>query len=61
MGLLLAAMNAVVVIISGFIFGWDLAMLTLVGIYAAAKVIDTIHTSHIKLTLMIVTQNGVMN
>ena len=58
LGTLLAAMNAVVVIISGFIFGWDLAMLTLVGIYAAAKVIDTIHTSHIKVTLMIVTQKG---
>jgi uncharacterized membrane-anchored protein YitT (DUF2179 family) len=58
LGTMLAAMNAVVVIISGFIFGWDLAMLTLVGIYAAAKVIDTIHTSHIKVTLMIVTQKG---
>jgi uncharacterized membrane-anchored protein YitT (DUF2179 family) len=58
LGALLAAMNAVVVIISGFIFGWNLAMLTLVGIYAAAKVIDTIHTSHIKVTLMIVTKKG---
>ena len=33
-------------------------MLTLVGIYAAGKVIDTIHTSHIKITLMIVTKKG---
>ena len=58
LGALLAAMNAVVVVISGFIFGWDLAMLTLVGIYASGKVIDTIHTNHFKVTLMIVTQNG---
>ena len=58
LGALLGAMNTVVVVISGFIFGWDLAMLTLVGIYTASKVIDTIHTSHIKLTLMIITKRG---
>jgi uncharacterized membrane-anchored protein YitT (DUF2179 family) len=58
LGALLGAMNAFVVVISGFVFGWDLAMLTLVGIYASGKVIDTIHTSHIKLTLMIVTKKG---
>lgn len=58
LGTLLSAMNAVVVIASGFIFGWSAALLTLVGIYATGKVIDTIHTSHIKLTLMIVTTKG---
>ena len=58
LGALLSVMNAVVVIISGFIFGWNAALLTLVGIYASGKVIDTIHTNHIKLTLMIVTKKG---
>lgn len=58
LGVMLGAMNAVVVLISGFIFGWDLAMLTLVGIYTSSRVIDTIHTSHIKLTLMIITKKG---
>lgn len=58
LGTLLAAMNAVVVIISGFVFGWNEALLTLVGIYAGGKVIDTIHTNHVKLTLMIVTKKG---
>ena len=38
--------------------GWNEALLTLVGIYAGGKVIDTIHTNHIKLTLMIVTKKG---
>jgi uncharacterized membrane-anchored protein YitT (DUF2179 family) len=58
LGSLLSVMNAIVVIISGFIFSWNAAMLTLVGIYAGGKVIDTIHTSYIKLTLMIVTKKG---
>jgi len=58
LGSLLSAMNAVVVVISGFVFGWDAALNTLVAIYATGKVIDTIHTNHIKLTLMIVTSKG---
>lgn len=58
LGALWGAMNAVIVLVSGFIFGWDLAMLTLVGIYTSSRVIDAIHTSHIKLTLMIVTKKG---
>lgn len=58
LGSLLSAMNAVVVVISGFVFGWDAALNTLVAIYATGKVIDTIHTNHIKLTLMIVTNKG---
>ncbi|RFU62140.1 YitT family protein [Peribacillus glennii] len=58
LGALISAMNAVVVILSGFVFNWDAALNTLVAIYATGKVIDTIHTNHIKLTLMIVTKNG---
>ncbi|RFU67572.1 YitT family protein [Bacillus sp. V59.32b] len=58
LGALISAMNAVVVVLSGFVFNWDAALNTLVAIYATGKVIDTIHTNHIKLTLMIVTKNG---
>lgn len=58
LGSFLSALNAVVVVISGFVFNWDAALNTMVGIYASGKVIDTIHTKHIKLTLMIVTNKG---
>ncbi|PLT33819.1 YitT family protein [Bacillus sp. V5-8f] len=58
LGALISAMNAIVVVLSGFVFNWDAALNTLVAIYATGKVIDTIHTNHIKLTLMIVTKNG---
>ena len=58
LGSFLSAINAVVVLISGFVFNWDAALNTLIGIYVTGKVIDTIYTNHIKLTLMIVTTKG---
>lgn len=57
-GSLLSLMNAVIVIASGFIFGWDAALMTLVTIYATGKVIDMLHTNHVKLTLTIITAKG---
>lgn len=57
-GSLLSMMNGVIVIASGFIFGWDAALMTLVTIYATGKVIDTLHTNHVKLTLTIITAKG---
>lgn len=58
LGALLSSMNAIVVAISGFVFGWDAALLTMVSIFATGKVVDTIHTSNIKLTIMIITSKG---
>lgn len=57
-GLLLTIMNGIIVVFSGTIFGWDLALYTLLSIYITGKIIDTIHTNHIKLTMQIVTTNG---
>ena len=58
LGTLLSMMNAVIVMFAGFLFSWDTALNTLIGIYATGKVVDTIHTKHIKLTLNIVTSKG---
>ncbi|MCK6207561.1 YitT family protein [Bacillus infantis] len=58
LGAILSLMNAIVVLASGFIFCWDAALNTMVAIYATGKVVDTIHTKHIKLTVMIVTAKG---
>jgi uncharacterized membrane-anchored protein YitT (DUF2179 family) len=58
LGNLLFAMNAIVVFISGFLFSWDIALYTLLSIFTAGKLTDTIHTSHVKLTLMIITSKG---
>jgi uncharacterized membrane-anchored protein YitT (DUF2179 family) len=58
MGTLLSAMNAVVILISGFLFDWDSALNTLVSIFVTGKVVDAIYTDHSKLTLMIITNKG---
>lgn len=57
-GLLLTGMNGIIVLISGAVFGWDIALYTLLSIYLSGRLIDKIHTNHIKLTMQIVTTKG---
>ncbi|MFF2450645.1 YitT family protein [Neobacillus sp. NPDC058068] len=57
-GVLLSGMNAVVIVISGFLFNWDSALNTLVSIFVTGKVVDAIYTDHAKLTIMIITEKG---
>ena len=57
-GLLLTGMNTVIVLISGAVFNWEIALYTLLSIYLTGKVIDTIYTNHEKLTMQIVTTEG---
>jgi uncharacterized membrane-anchored protein YitT (DUF2179 family) len=57
-GLLLSGMNAIVIVISGFLFDWDSALYTLVSIFVTGKVVDAIYTDHAKLTIMIITDKG---
>lgn len=57
-GVLLSGMNAIVIVISGFLFDWDSALYTLVSIFVTGKVVDAIYTDHAKLTLMIITEKG---
>lgn len=54
LGFLSFTLNSAVIIISGFIFGWENALYTIVTIYVASKVIDLIHTSQLKVTLTII-------
>ncbi|MCP8969118.1 YitT family protein [Ectobacillus ponti] len=58
LGSFLIALNAVVLIASGFFFNWDAALNSLLSIYVTGYVIDMIHTKHRKLTLMIVTNKA---
>jgi uncharacterized membrane-anchored protein YitT (DUF2179 family) len=57
-GLLLTGMNGIIVLISAAAFNWNIALYTLLSIYLTGKMIDTIHTDHIKLTMQIVTSKG---
>lgn len=58
LGILMFSMNAVVILISGFLFGWEITLYTLLMMFLSSKVIDTIHTNQMKLTLMIITEKG---
>lgn len=55
LGGLIFCLNSIVVFISGFVFSWELALYTMASIYITGIVIDRIHTRHIKLNLMVVT------
>ncbi len=57
-GLLLTGMNGIIVLLSGFVFNWEIALYTLLSIYITGKMIDTIFTDHVKLTMQIVTTKG---
>ena len=57
-GLLLTAMNGIIVLISGLAFNWNIALYTLLSIFLTGKMIDAIHTDHVKLTMQIVTTKG---
>ena len=57
-GIYFFALNAVIILTAGMIFGWEKALYTLVALYASTRVIDAIHTRHEKLTAMIITKKG---
>lgn len=52
------ALNGLIIITAGFLFGWEKALYTLVTLYASTRIIDTIHTRHEKLTAMIITKKS---
>jgi uncharacterized membrane-anchored protein YitT (DUF2179 family) len=57
-GTYIFALNAVIILTAGYVYGWEKALYTLVTLYASARVIDSIHTRHQKLTAMIITNKG---
>lgn len=50
------ALNSFIILSAGLLFGWEKALYTLVTLYVSTRVIDTIHTRHVKLTAMIITK-----
>lgn len=54
-GTLMMMINFSIVILAGFLFGWESALYTIISIYAMSRVVDSIHTRHQKLTAFIVT------
>lgn len=54
-GTLMLMINFGIVLVAGFLFGWESALYTIISIYAMSRVVDSIHTRHQKLTAFIVT------
>lgn len=52
------ALNGLIVVMAGLIFSWESALYTIVSIFCMSQIVDVIHTSHQKLTVMIVTQKS---
>ncbi|WP_010283421.1 YitT family protein [Bacillus timonensis] len=57
-GTYIFTLNGLIILTAGFLFGWEKALYTLVALYVLTKVIDMVHTSHVKVTAMIVTKRA---
>jgi len=58
LGTLLFILNGVVIVALGYFKNnWDLALYSMLSIFITGKIIDTIHTRHLKVTVFIVTKN----
>lgn len=57
-GIYFFMLNSLIVITSGLLFDPEKALYTLVALYATSRVIDAIHTRHVKLTAMVVTKRA---
>ncbi|ERJ13421.1 YitT family protein [Haloplasma contractile] len=49
--------NAVIIAIAGSVYGWEIALFTLINLFISSVVIDKFHTRHHKLALFIVTNH----
>ncbi|RDU35547.1 hypothetical protein DRW41_17575 [Neobacillus piezotolerans] len=52
------ALNSIITLTAGYLFGWEKALYTMVNLYASTRVIDAIHTGAQKLTALIVSKNA---
>lgn len=51
-------LNGIIIVIAGIVYEPENALYTMLTLYITTKVIDTIHTSHEKVTAMIITQKA---
>ncbi|MHC9532608.1 YitT family protein [Dellaglioa sp. BT-FLS60] len=57
-GSLMLLTNMIIILTAGFYFSWESALYTIISNYAMSRVVDSIHTSHQKLTAFIVTKKA---
>lgn len=52
------ATNGLIVCIAGFLFSWESALYTMISIYCMSYIVDMVHTSHQKVTVLIVSDKA---
>ncbi|MCZ2492643.1 YitT family protein [Dellaglioa carnosa] len=57
-GSLMLLTNMIIILTAGFYFSWESALYTIISNYAMSRVVDSIHTSHEKLTAFVVTKKA---
>lgn len=57
-GSLMFMINGAIVLVAGFGIEWESALYTIISIYCMTRVVDSIHTSNQKITVMIVTEHA---
>lgn len=57
LGSVIFSLNAIIVIALGYPDNWDLALSSMLSIYIAGRIVDTIHVRHVKVTAFIVTDH----
>lgn len=57
-GIYFLSLNAVIIVLAGFLYEPENALYTLVALYVTTTVIDAIHTRHEKVTAMIITSKA---
>lgn len=57
LGSTLFALNGLVILAMGYMEGWEAALYSMISIYVSARIVDTIHIRHMKVTLFIVTRH----
>ena len=45
-GAIIFVFNLILLVVAGFIFGWDITLYTLISRFVVSKVIDAVHTKH---------------
>lgn len=49
------AMNAIMLVVAGYLFGWDKALYSIIFQFCSTQIVNTVHTRYKKLTLLIIT------
>ncbi|MEX2415633.1 MAG: YitT family protein [Paenibacillaceae bacterium] len=55
LGMVMFLLNGLVILCLGFLDNWDSALYSMLTIYIAGKIVDTIHIRHVKVTAFIIT------